>query len=144
MNPTRSYTPPGDSLTVPPPESPHSIGEILGGLAGDIQALVRGEIALARSELDEKLHRVIVAVVWLLGGALLGFAGLVVLLQGIAAILALVLPVWASALIVGGLIILVGAVFAKSGLAKLSLKELSPDRTAANVQRDAHMLKDHV
>jgi len=131
-------------LTPTPADSPHSIGEILGGLASDIQELVRGEIALARSELDQKLHRVIIAAVWLLGGALLGFAGLVVLLQAIAALLALVLPVWASALIVGIVVILVGGVFAKSGLAKLSLKELTPDRTADNVQKDAHMLKEHV
>jgi Putative Actinobacterial Holin-X, holin superfamily III len=144
MNPTRPAIPPSGSLASPPPDSPHNIGEIIGGLASDIQDLVRGEIALARSELDQKLHRVILAAIWLLGGALLGFAGLVVLLQGIAAILALVLPVWASALIVGGVIIIVGAVFAKTGLAKLSLKDLSPDRTAANVQRDAHMLKEHV
>jgi uncharacterized membrane protein YqjE len=125
-------------------ESPAGIGEIIGGLAGDIQDLVRGEIALARSELDQKLHRIILASIWLLGGALLGFAGLVVLLQGIAAILALVLPVWLSALIIGVVVVGVGALFASSGLSKLSLKDMSPERTVANIEKDARILKEHV
>ena len=56
-------------------EGTHSIGEILGGLATDIQDLIRGEISLARAELNEKLERVILAAIWLVGGALLAFAG---------------------------------------------------------------------
>jgi len=85
----------------------------------------------------------IMAAIWLLGGALLAFAGLVVLLQGIAAILALTMPPWLALLIVGVIIVGVGATFAKSGIAMLSLKMLSPDRTAANLQKDAQLLKEH-
>jgi hypothetical protein len=125
------------------PDSPHSLGELVGGLATDVQDLVRGEIALARSELDQKLQRVIVAAIWLVGGALVGFAGLVVVLQGVAAALALAMPTWAASLIVGVLIIVVGALFAKSGLEMLSLTTLMPDRTAASLQKDARMVKEH-
>ena len=125
------------------PESPHSLGELVGGLAGDIQDLVRGEIALARSELDQKLQRVILAAIWLVGGALVGFAGLVVLLEGVSAALALVIPTWAAALIVGMIIIVVGGVFAKSGLGMLSLRTLTPDRTAQSLQKDARMVREH-
>lgn len=125
------------------PDRPAGLGEIVGGLATDVQDLVRGEIALARAELDEKLHRVIMAAIWLVGGALLGFAGLVVILQGVAAALALVIPTWAASLIVGVAIVVVGAVFARSGLAMLSLKGLSPDRTAASLQKDVNMVKEH-
>jgi hypothetical protein len=120
-----------------------SLGDLLGGLARDIQDLVRGEIALGRAELEQKLDRVIIAAIWLLGGALLGFAGLVVLLQGLAAILALMMPVWLALLIVGVIIVGVGAAFARSGIAMLSLKTLTPDRTAANLQKDAQLLKEH-
>jgi hypothetical protein len=125
------------------PDSPHSLGELVGGLATDVQDLVRGEIALARSELDQKLQRVILAAIWLVGGALVGFAGLVVVLQGVAAALALAIPTWAASLIVGVIIIVVGALFAKSGLGMLSLKTLVPDRAAANLQKDARMVKEH-
>ena len=125
------------------PDSSHGLGEIIGGLANDIQQLVRGEISLARAELDQKLHRIILAAIWLLGGALVGFAGLVVVLQGVAAALALVIPTWAASLIVGVIIVIVGALFARSGLAMLSLKALTPDRTAASLQRDVNMVKEH-
>ena len=121
----------------------HSIGEILGGLATDIQDLIRGEISLARSELNQKLERVILAAIWLVGGALLAFAGLVVVLQGVAAALALVLPTWAASLIVGVAIVVIGALFARAGLGMLSLNTLMPDRTAASLRKDAHLVKDH-
>ncbi len=124
-----------------PPQ--HSLGEIVGGLATDIQDLVRGEIALARSELGQKLDRVIMAAIWLLGGALVAFAGLVVLLEGIAAAIALALPAWAALLITGVVIVIVGAILARSGLAMLSLKSLTPDRTTASLQKDARVVKEH-
>lgn len=121
----------------------HSLGEILGGLATDVQDLVRGEIALARAELDQKLDRVLMSAIWLLGGALVAFAGLVVLLEGIAAAIALALPAWAALLITGVVIVIVGAIVARSGLAMLSLKALTPDRTAASLQKDARVVKEH-
>ncbi len=125
------------------PEGPHSLGEIVGGLATDVQDLVRGEIRLARAELDQKLDRLILALIWLLGGALLGFAGLVVVLEGFAAALAIVLPDWAALLIVGVVIVIIGAVLARSGLGMLSLRSLSPDRTAASLQKDVRVVKEH-
>jgi hypothetical protein len=120
-----------------------SLGDLIGGLAGDIQDLVRGEIALGRAELEQKFDRVTMAAIWLLGGALLGFAGFVVLLQGVAAVLALMMPVWGALLVVGVIVVGVGAAFARSGMAMLSLKTLAPDRTAANLQKDAQLLKEH-
>ena len=121
-----------------------NLGPILGSIAQDVQELVRGEIRLARAEFDQKLHRVIIAAVFLLGGALVGFAGLVVVLQGVAAALALVLPVWAASLIVGIVIVAVGALFARSGLAMLSLKALTPTRAADSLQKDVGVLKEHI
>jgi len=125
------------------PEGAPTLGETVTGLASDVQDLVRGEIRLARAELDQKLHHLIGAAIGLTGGALVGFAGLVVLLQGIAAALALVMPAWAALLIVGVIIGLAGAALVRSGLALISLKNLSPDRTAANLQKDAHLIKEH-
>jgi uncharacterized RDD family membrane protein YckC len=125
------------------PAAPSGIGELLGALAGDIQELVRGELALGRAELEQKLDRVILAAIWLVGGALLGFAGLVVVLLGVAAVLALIMPVWAASLIVGIIIAAIGAAVVTSGLRMLSLKTLTPDRTAANLQKDAQLLKEH-
>ena len=91
----------------------HGLGKLLGNVATDIQDLVRGEVRLARLELDQKLDRVIMAAIWLLGGALVAFAGVVVILEGGAAALALVLPQWAASVIVGLAIVIIGALFAR-------------------------------
>jgi uncharacterized membrane protein YqjE len=120
-----------------------SVGDILSGLARDVQDLVRGEIKLARTEFEQKLHRLIAALIWVLGGSLVGFAGLVVLLQGGAAALALRLPAWAALLIVGAVIIVVGAIIARLGLSRISFKTLTPDRTADSLRKDAQLIKEH-
>ncbi len=126
------------------PEGGHGLGEVIGSLFTDLQDLFQGEIRLARAELDQKLDRVIMAAIWLIGGALVAFAGLVVILQGVAAALALYLPTWAASLIVGVIIVVVGALFARSGLAMLSLKTLTPNRMAASLQKDARVVKEHI
>jgi uncharacterized membrane protein YqjE len=126
------------------PPATHSIGEIASGLAGDVGDLVRGELALARAEFDGKLHSLIGGAVSILGGALVAFAGLVVLLLGLAAVLARWLPLWASLLIVGVVIVVVGGLVARGGLAQLSIKNITPDRTAANLKQDGRTLKEHL
>lgn len=121
-----------------------SIGEIASGLAGDIQDLVRGELALARAEIDQKIHGLITAAIAAVGGALVAFAGLVVLLEGGAVLLAKWLPTWAALLIVGIVIVLVGGLIARGAIARLSLQNIKPERTIASVQRDAHIVKEHI
>ena len=126
------------------PRGSDSIGEIASGLAGDIQDLVRGELALARAEIDQKIHGLITAAIAVVGGALVAFAGLVVLLEGGAALLAKWLPTWAALLIVGVVILLVGGLIARAAIARLSLQNIKPERTIASVQRDAHIVKEHI
>ena len=122
----------------------YGLGSLLGNVVQDVQDLVRGEIRLARAELDQKLRGVIVAAIFLLGGALLAFAGLVVFLQGIAAALALAITTWAASLIVGLVIVAVGGLFAWFGLGKLSLKSLAPEHMTSSLQKDVQVVKEHI
>ena len=54
------------------------------------------------------------------------------------------LPTWAASLIVGVLIVVAGALLARSGLAMLSLKTLTPDRMASSLQKDIRVVKEHL
>lgn len=123
---------------------PQGIAGLASGLAGDIQDLIRGELRLARTEVDRSLRTLVLALVSILGGALVAFAGLVVLLEGVAAALALALPVWAAMLIVGGVIVIAGGLFAYAGIRKLSLETITPDQTIENVKQDLRVMKEHV
>ena len=122
----------------------YGLGSLLGNVVQDAQDLIRGEIRLARAELDQKLRGVIIAAIFLLGGALLAFAGLVVFLQGIAAALALAITTWAASLIVGLVIVAIGGLFAWSGLGKLSLKSLAPEHMTSSLQKDVQVVKEHI
>ena len=125
------------------PEGAAGLGDILGSLIADVQGLIRGEIKLARAEMDQKIDTLLVSAIWLAGGALVAFAGLVVLLQAIAAALALILPAWLAFLIVGVGIIAAGALVVRSGLSGLSLKRLTPSRTVSSIGKDIHVVKEH-
>jgi len=50
--------PPADTRYQDRTESSESIGSILSGLLGDLQGMVRGEIALARAEVKEDVSSV--------------------------------------------------------------------------------------
>jgi len=119
------------------------LGELLRALAIDAQDLVRGEIALARAEMDSKINRAMMALVWTMGGMLLGFAALVIILMAGVDALTPVMPVWAGSLLVGVVVALIGALIARSGIRMLSLERLTPKRTARNLQADARLVKEH-
>ncbi|HJS86300.1 MAG TPA: phage holin family protein [Acetobacteraceae bacterium] len=121
-----------------------TLREIVAEIARDAQDLIRGEIALARIELDRSLKQAIMAAIWLVGGMVVAFAGLVIFLLAAAAALAIVLPVWASLLIVGALILVVGGVLAYSGIKMLSPSGLMPNRLTRNVSEDARVVKEHI
>ncbi len=121
-----------------------TLREIVAEIARDAQDLVRGELTLARIELDRSLKQAIMAAIWLVGGMIVAFAGLVVLLLAAAQALAIVLPVWASLLIIGLLIITVGGALAYAGIRMLSLSELMPNRLTRNVSQDARVVREHI
>lgn len=100
----------------------------LGGTAKRIadraRSIVRLEIELARLELQRKLAAIAVGAGLLVAAAVLLLFGLGFALAGAAAGLDVVLPLWASLLIVAGGIVLVAGALAGIGIA--SLKKGTP------------------
>ena len=99
-------------------------------------------MALSDPTPSHPLRGIVNAAILIVGGALVAFAGLVVVLEGGAAVLAFWLPAWASLLIVGAVILAVGGLVSWTGIRKLSLKAIKPERMISSVQADVHMLKD--
>ena len=126
-----------------PVQENRSVGELLRDLANDVTALIRQELALARTEAQDKLHQTIAAVVAMIAGALIAFAALIVLLDALVyGLTEAGMPRWVAALIVGVVVAIIGFVLVRKGQNDLSATRLAPERTAANVRKDINLVKE--
>ena len=123
-----------------------SIGELFGQLTQDMTLLVRQEVQLARTEMTEKISKVTTNLVSV------GAGGFVAYLGGLALMAALILAIrdlanislaW-SALIVGGILAIVGYVMLQRGMKELKGAELAPRRTVENIKDDVQSIKEDV
>ncbi|MET9389362.1 phage holin family protein [Streptomyces sp. NPDC006624] len=121
----------------------HSVGELVGQAAEQLSRLVRQEVALAKEEIAAKGRRAG------RGGGLLGaagavaYAGFLALAGTGAAALSLVLPVWAAALIVTGVLFALAAVLAAAGRGQLRrAAPPTPEVTLESVRADVETIKE--
>lgn len=119
-----------------------SSGELLGELYRDASSLVRLEIELAKAEMSQKASRVGKNVGFLAAGGAVAYAGLLAILAGIIGLLALLVPVWLSALIVGIVVAAGGGLLVRSGLKTLQQEQVTPQRTLETLQEDAQWARD--
>jgi Putative Actinobacterial Holin-X, holin superfamily III len=122
-----------------------SIPELLKSFANDLTILLRQEVRLARTETREKLGDMTGAIAMLAGAAVIAIPGFVLLLQAIATMLMAngMEPQWAL-LIVGAVVLAIGAILLMVGLARLKTSHLSPDRTLHQIGRDAAVAKEQI
>jgi len=123
-----------------------SVPDLLGDLVNQTTTLVRKEVQLARAELGEKVSVVGAAGMSLGIGAALLLGALIALIQGAIAFLVefFGLSSTLSALIVAVVVGLIGYLVLRGGLAKLQNFNLTPDRTVAQLSRDAQVAKEQV
>ena len=127
-------------------QTERSIPDLLGDLVGQTSTLVRKEVQLARAEVGEKFTQVGGAAASIgVGGALL-LGALFVLLQAAVLFLAEVLGLspTLSGLIVAVGAALIGYLILRGGMAKLTPSNLTPDRIAAQLSRDAETVKEQI
>jgi hypothetical protein len=127
-----------------PPREGRSVGALLRDLSGQLSALLHEESALARAELREKLDHFGSGAMELGAGGLLVFAGLLVLLASAVLGLGHWLPLWLSALVVGGVVLLIGAVVLARGRRNLRTESLAPERTLDSLRRDAELARNEL
>jgi hypothetical protein len=129
------------------PQTPQgrSIPELFGDLIGDFGALLRSEARLARAETSEKFNQLTASLGMVIVGAVMLVPALVILLQAIvdALVNAGINPV-PAALIVGGIVVLLGLALLVLGLRRFSPERLVPHRTIDQLERDAEVAKRQV
>ena len=115
-----------------------SIGNGIRQLSHDFSELVRSEVALAKTELQENISRLGTGAGLLGGAGVIGlFAVEFVLLALMFGMIALGLSAWAAALVVGVVLGLAAAILAMKGKKNVSNASLAPTRTIEHVKNDA-------
>jgi Putative Actinobacterial Holin-X, holin superfamily III len=129
-------------------EEPESLrqqptGELVKQLADDVSTLVRQELELARAEMTAKARRAGIGLGELGSGGIVGLFALGALTTCVIAALALVMPVWAAALIVAVVYGAIAAVLVVIG--RRQLDEAGPpvpERTRQTIKEDIEWAKD--
>lgn len=119
-----------------------SLGDLVSRLTDGFSTLARQEVALAKAEISQKAREVVVDFGMLGTGAALGFAALLTLVASAVLGLALVIPAWASALVVGVVVALVAFAVAKAGLNKLGHADLKPRQTVDSMKENKRWMKE--
>lgn len=127
--------------------------ELIGGLVGDLSGLFRKEIQLAKTEASEKVSEIGVAASSIAIGGVLLLGALGVLLAAVVSLLAAWMvgagmdPTLAnalSALVVTAVVGTAGWLTLSKGLNALKASNLSMNRTATALGRDANVVKERL
>lgn len=131
-----------DSRRIDPQEP--SLGELLGGLVGNMQDLIRGEVGLAKQELKEEAKQAGVGAGMLAGAGVMALVGLIFVGLTATYALTLVLPGWAAALIVAALFLIVGFVLYRLGRQRLQRIDPVPRQSIESLKEDTEWIKQQV
>jgi len=119
-----------------------SLGELVSAISEQTSRLVRDEMRLAQAEMTVKGKKAGLGAGLFGGAGLMSIFGLACFISAAALALSLVLPAWAAALIVGGLLFAVAGVAAMIG--KREVSEATPpvpEEAVASVKQDLQVLK---
>ena len=118
-----------------------SAGEIMQDVVRDVGEVVRGEVRLARAEMSQKARQAGKAAGFFGGAAVCGLMAVAALvLAGIAA-LAMVMPLWAAALVMGVLLACIGGAMYAGGRTKLKDLDPVPEQTVQTIKDDVQWAK---
>jgi hypothetical protein len=124
-----------------PEPSDRSIKEIIDALKPQLQELVDKQVELARTELTPVGRQAGIATGLLAVGAVFMLVFLIFLSLAGVYVLKLFVPIWAAALIVSGILLLIGGILAGSGANMLRKLDPKPHRTIRALQQNINWLK---
>lgn len=130
-----------------------SVTDLLKELRDETTALFKQEVALAKQEMSEKTAKISRNAGYLIAGGLVAYAGAVVLVAALAALLYVALAAsgmdqmragWLAPLIMGGGVVAIGAVLIVKALATFKNLTVVPERTVESFRQDKELIKDKV
>lgn len=125
-------------------EQQESVGSLLSGIIQDLQEMVRGEVALARTELREDAMGMGRGVATIAAGALVGVTGFIFLMLGATYLLNKWVQMWIAAAIVGVVLAVIAAIFITKGRSTLRASNLKPEQTINSLKEDKEWAKQQM
>jgi hypothetical protein len=121
------------------------IGTVFSELIGEIGALVRNEIRLAKAELAQKVRSMAVGLALTVAGLFLLILALVFLLQAaVGGLMLLGLNFALASLAVAVVAILIAGAVVWFGISRLKIGRISESKTAQQIKRDAATVRSQV
>jgi len=119
-----------------------SLGELFANLSRETTTLVRQEIQLAKTEMTQKASRLGKDIGFLVVGGAVIYAGVLAILAALIMLLAMVIPAWLSALVVGGIVAGIGYGMVQKGREALTREDLAPRQTVEELKESAEWAKE--
>ncbi len=118
-----------------------SLGELFSELTSEISLLFRQEMELAKLEMVQKLTEMAKNSGMMIVGVAMVYAAFLALAAAAIFALALAVPLWLSALIIGLFIGIIGGLLAYVGLKRLGRQSPVPEQTIETLKEDKQWLK---
>lgn len=125
------------------PEEKARFYDLIRHLIDDLALLFRKELALAGSEVSHSLDDTKKGVSSLISGVVVLNSGYLFLLAAATLGLGQIMELWLAALIVGGVVTIIGLIMVSAGKKKLEPSSLKPDRTMDSLQKDKETVRGH-
>jgi xanthine/uracil permease len=122
-----------------------SLGDLFSELARESSTLVRQEVQLAKAELKQSATEAAKGITFLVAGGLIAYAGLLVLLAAVVVGLwQLGVEGWFAPLIVGLVVVAIGAILMVAARNTLQGTNLAPQKTIESLKEDKEWVQDQV
>ncbi|HEX7237063.1 MAG TPA: phage holin family protein [Gammaproteobacteria bacterium] len=118
-----------------------STPSLLRRLADDVSRLLAQEVALLKAETTKSIGDLKAGIASIAVGGAVAFMGAFFLLLAAVYGLSNVVQPWLAALIVGGVVTLIGVIMLATGRRKLEPTAVAPRRTAESLRKDTEMIK---
>jgi putative superfamily III holin-X len=128
----------------PPYNAEPTLTQLVSDLVSDAKELLRQELALARYEITQEVHKTKSALISLGAGiGIISVGGLLLLVMLVHALNALTgLPLWACYGIIGGMLAIVGVLMIYSGKKRISHIDMVPQQTVETMKENVRWIKE--
>jgi xanthine/uracil permease len=122
-----------------------SLGDLFSDLSRETTTLVRQEVQLAKAELSQSATEAARGIGMLVAGGAVAYAGLFFLLLAIVfGLIEAGWDAWLSALVVGVVVVAIGAILVLRARESLKPANLAPRRTVETLKEDQEWAKEQI